>query len=271
MEKLAELLGLSAPFAAAAGVYGLFNFLDKRASDAANKAIVGWIGGKDYKRLDLGSAVISAFNHLYGTRLFTIKAFIRSAILSLVSLAIYYLLNPGIADSWGGIGIFLGPLIIIVDYLSLFAIRKILSYSKTNLWVSISCAFACGVAAMGLVTVVFSALAMVVIDRIMGDTDSTIAELIFVFTNNWDSLWFAAVDPGLRGFVVPAAFVHVWLPLFLVGAVLNSVLNAFFIAVGTAQWFLKRGENHALEAIGMTAGFVVFVTVAIYKAFSAIL
>jgi hypothetical protein len=63
----------------------------------------------------------------------------------------------------------------------------------------------------------------------------------------------------LFGGMAPALIVHLWLPLFLLSAVLNAGLVKFFKAVRWAQWAIKRGAQHPLEAIGMTASVVVFI------------
>ena len=47
--------------------------------------------------------------------------------------------------------------------------------------------------------------------------------------------------------------------------------QGFFRAVGIAQWFLDRGSEQPLEAIGMTASVVVFVAAAIYKLASVVI
>jgi hypothetical protein len=48
--------------------------------------------------------------------------------------------------------------------------------------------------------------------------------------------------------MAPALIVHLWLPIFLLSAVLNACLIKFFKAVRWAQWFIKRGAQHPLEA-----------------------
>jgi hypothetical protein len=64
---------------------------------------------------------------------------------------------------------------------------------------------------------------------------------------------------------VPAYLVHLWLPLFLVAGTITGALNVFFQAVGWAQWFIKRGNSHPLDAIGMVASVVVFVGAAAWQ------
>jgi hypothetical protein len=47
--------------------------------------------------------------------------------------------------------------------------------------------------------------------------------------------------------------------LQLLGGTITGILSAFFRAVGWAQWFIKRGSSHPLDAIGIVAGAVAFV------------
>jgi hypothetical protein len=64
----------------------------------------------------------------------------------------------------------------------------------------------------------------------------------------------------LRRVLMPAAFVvHMWLPLFGICVLLLRPLNYFRSAVGAVQWFLKKGQEHPLDAIGNVAAGLVFV------------
>src|SRR6516165_10867611 len=95
MKELADLLGFGAPFIAAAGIYGLFMFLDSKASAPAKAAIVSWMDGEQYSNFDVKRAILSSFNSIYGQRLFSVKAFLRSAALSICVALIYLALYAG--------------------------------------------------------------------------------------------------------------------------------------------------------------------------------
>ena len=95
MKELADLLGFCAPFIAAAGIYGLFMFLDSKASAPAKAAIVSWMDGEQYSNFDVKRAILSSFNSIYGQRLFSVKAFLRSAALSVCVALIYLALYAG--------------------------------------------------------------------------------------------------------------------------------------------------------------------------------
>ena len=246
MDDLFKLLGLGGPFIAAAACYTLFKFLDSKASVAANDAVVSWIKGESYKKLDLGAAVISGFNHLYGAQLLRVTAFLLFAAFSLCAIIIlsFFALGP-----WhsGAIGIFLliGPPIIISDYLSLFIAKRCLILSARNLRQAIFLATMTGLIAVTIV--------------------SSTVWWVFSFTIDPIYREFNVRPPSLMARIAgdlavsaPAFLVHLWLPLFLLGAALNRGLNSFFRAVGFAQWFIDRGESHPFDAIGITLSVLVF-------------
>jgi hypothetical protein len=75
LTKLLEALGFGAStITVAATVYGVFKFLDTKASGPAKAAIIGWIKDENYKRVDLKASVVSSFDHLYGMPLWSVKA-----------------------------------------------------------------------------------------------------------------------------------------------------------------------------------------------------
>src|SRR5258708_4525759 len=55
-----------------------------------------------------------------------------------------------------------------------------------------------------------------------------------------------------------ALVVHLWLPYFALCVSLVKGLNYLLLAVNKAQWFLKRGKDHPLEAIGFVAAPLMF-------------
>lgn len=67
--------------------YSLFDWFDrKEASPPRKRAISAWLKGQPYRQLDLKSAVIGAFDRLYGFPLMSITGFFRA---SRVPLIIY--------------------------------------------------------------------------------------------------------------------------------------------------------------------------------------
>jgi hypothetical protein len=266
MDELAKLLGLGPPVVAAGAIYWLFSFFDKKASDEANQTLTSWMKGGRYKQIDLGNAVIGAFDHLYSAPLFRWKAFRRSALLSLCAILIYnaYFLyekwHPLLPDLqvyneevWTELWTsgyltrdlvrnteYVAPQVIIFDYLSLYVVRSCLKIARKSATWSILFALFFGALAIS----VFFILSLILGMTFFSDTD---AQAEFV----------------LRG-LPPACLVHLWLPLFLIGALLNSGLRAFFRAAGLAQRFIKHGDTHPFDAIGIVAATVVFVVTTVW-------
>jgi hypothetical protein len=63
---------------------------------------------------------------------------------------------------------------------------------------------------------------------------------------------------------LPVFFVHLRFPLLTI----TYGLSAFFRTVVRAQWFIKRGSSHPLDAIGIVASAVVFVGAAVWQGVS---
>jgi hypothetical protein len=57
---------------------------------------------------------------------------------------------------------------------------------------------------------------------------------------------------------VPAIAIHFWLPLFALCVWIVQGTNYLGFAAAKMQWFLKRGQQRPLEAIGFVAAAVVF-------------
>jgi hypothetical protein len=89
LDNLLGALGRKAPFLVATAAVGrplfvgttlayltykLFDWFDrKEASTPRKRAISAWLKGQPYKQLDLKSAVIGAFDRLYGFSLLSIR------------------------------------------------------------------------------------------------------------------------------------------------------------------------------------------------------
>jgi hypothetical protein len=153
--------------------------------------------------------------------------------------------------------------------LTLFAIRGILKFSKRSIWISVCLAFLCGIVSVAFVLVIIDIVVGVFVSRIFGGEPDVIAIIERVLFHPLDVVRLLA-DPQIRWLIVPATFVHLWLPLLLLGALANSAINAFFRVTGAARWFLDKGDKHSLEAIGIMASLLVFVVTAIYKVVSVI-
>jgi hypothetical protein len=256
LTKLLEALGFGAStITAAATVYGVFKFLDTKASGPAKAAIIGWIKDETYKRVDLKASVVSSFDHLYGMPLWSVKAAFRSCVISTLAFLLWLLILRfkftfirSLDDSLMVIEDFL-IFIIISDYASLFVVRNFLLMATASVARSVFLAlvFACLTitcsAFLGLIAL-WGGLDWFSFDALSA---SGISPLDFLF------LLFKYVSL----LVAPALLVHLWLPLFFIGAMINRMLDAFFRTVGWAQWFIKRGNLHPYEAIGIASSVAV--------------
>jgi len=258
---ITQLLSFGSPIAAATAVYGLFSFLDNKASDEANQAVAAWMKGESYRRIDLGKAVIGAFDHLYGTPLFRWKAFYRSAILSTSVFVLWNLLI--VHGMENHLNINLAPLefsgliiivIIIADYLSLYVIRQCLKGATRSVVLSILISMIFGFLAISIVFEL-SVIAVLNLDH------PNFEEWLFYLNT---VLYFWQSRTAIEDYA-PVFLVHLWLPLFLIAAMINSGLYAFFRAVGVATWFIKHGDEHPLDAIGIVAAAIVFVAAMILQ------
>jgi hypothetical protein len=77
-------------------------------------------------------------------------------------------------------------------------------------------------------------------------------------------LWEAYL-PALLFF--PGIVVFAWFPLLGAGMILLRMINPLLAAVRGAQWFLKDGKDHPLDAVGCIAALIVFGSVAAWQVF----
>jgi hypothetical protein len=100
-------------------------FLDSKASAPAKAAITSWMDGEKYSGFDAKAAVLTSFNSIYGQRLFSVRAFLRSAALSICAVFIYLLMMIGAGQISTFFVAYLTVLalpIIMADFISLFAV-----------------------------------------------------------------------------------------------------------------------------------------------------
>jgi hypothetical protein len=254
-----DAVGLGTPFLLAVGIYGFFFWLDRNSSVQAKSTIARWLRGQAYKGLDLKAAIISSFDRLYSSPLLRIRAFFRSVAISLVVITIFNWINffrlilsgyqpsiylsivPNVFD------IEFGSMIIIADYISLFVVRKLLSVAGTRPFL----AFLLTTVASGcvVVTVITAILALRAFYEFGYDND--IFQEIQQIIKNHSFGWMVTT-------LAPAFFVHLWLPLFVLGALAVRGFYLFFDLARLAQWFLKGGSRHPVRAIGTAAAVLVF-------------
>jgi hypothetical protein len=146
LKDMFELLRSSgiplAPLALGAVTYLFFHWLDGNTSSQATRAISGWLRRQEYNKIEMQSAMLTVFDHVYSCPLFSFRAFVRSSGISLTTwlgfLLFYYaVLNLGgeapdyvysitVSDKIILLAMYV-VFMFVVDYISLFIVRKCLS------------------------------------------------------------------------------------------------------------------------------------------------
>jgi hypothetical protein len=248
-----QTLGFGTPFIFAAATYSFFHWLDKNASPQASQAISRWLKGEPYRRIDVKLGIISAFDNLYSSPLLSVKAFGRSFIVSSVTL---FILNWFWAFIWISHGVHYSledlfiptpvellvfSMIIISDYLSLFVVRKLLTLAGDKPFLSLFLAITAG---GFLVTGVL--VTIIVIAYLFYSGSTHLLVRVSFFIENTSALVLLSV-------MSPAFLVHLWLPLFAIGALGVRAIYLFVYVARSAQWFFRQGGRHPVRAIGMAA------------------
>lgn len=241
--QLLQALGLATPFIYAAATYGFCHWLDKKASIGAKRTISSWFYWRPPSEA-ISKAIVEIFDRVYSTPLFAWRAFARSTFLTLLVTCMWVLI---VAQRRFGIEIVSVRLFgfqllsnIFVDYISLFAIRYLLAAHSTH---------------PVLMSLIAPTIGMLVVAAL------SILRIYFWFGEapmarfeNGATIIFLQLD----GMAAPAIAVHLWIPLLILVVFLVKAAGIIFRATTGMQWFLKRGGQHPLEALGLVAGTLVF-------------
>jgi hypothetical protein len=281
--KAYEALGLGIPFMFAAATYGFFNWLDKNASVQARRAVSGWFRGEAYAKINLSAAIVAAFDKLYTSPLLRFRTFGRSV---MVSIFVYvgcafllFMISPTWRASfsqpllwaldWAAIVISMSLGFILMDYISLFVVRRCLSFTQNHLILPLIVGFLGGVLVVILIYILsLNIMLLFILTNRLGSLSSfplytipvALKDVFYTFMNAPEKLVYLA----------PMFLVHLWLLLFALGALGTRCLYPIFRAVVWAQWFLKQGDQHPMRAIGMVSAALMFIGGAIWKAVSVI-
>ena len=195
--------------------------------------------------------MVEIFDRLYTRPLLGWRAVLRSAFLTSIITAIFVYEYRGNVyevfslEPYAELHVVGGGLLtnIASDYVSLFIVRRLLVVGGNRPLIALV-----GGPLVGMF-VVF--LFMVV-------------RVLAIFPNYMEiSPVGIAFAPSVVNFigllVLPALAVHLWLPLFGFGLLCVRGLNYLFLAIGGMQWFLKRGNDHPLDAVAYVLGAIAFV------------
>jgi hypothetical protein len=289
------LLPFTTPFVYAAAVYGLFHYLDERASGPATKAISAWLQPREYDKTAVADAMVEIFDRLYTRPLLGWRAFMRSALFTICMTVVFVyefgLLSKGnrvenglmtwtreVGHVWAWFILAQSVLaIVICDYVALFIIRPFLSLGRHR---QVIASLLAPVAGISIVLGAFYGLGKWVEFEVVqwfiaehlksGVPENLTSENFFEDFIQKDLVAKVAMIGymigRLRWVLMPAAFVvHLWLPLFGLCVILLRGLNYFRRAVGGTQWFLEGGREHPLDAIGYIGAGLTFVATVVIQ------
>jgi hypothetical protein len=270
LKDVLEAVGLGTPFIFAAATYGFFYWLDRNASAQATRAISAWFKGQPHKRIDVRGSIVAAFDRIYTSPLWHLKAFWRSSVLSFgICMAYIVLLYPLFTGRYLRIKpeylfalIIVFIIVIISDYISLFFVRRYLSVTERGLITSLFLSLITGSIVIAISFGIGSALYFAHFLK-YGIVTYFSVLAVDLFAEFY-------TGRGIIEFMYPALLVQLWLLLFATGALVVRLLYAIFHAIDWAQWFLKQGDRHPLRAIGLVAGGLTFAVLVVWKAVMAV-
>jgi|SRR5262245_12032030 len=239
MEEVLKHLGTPA---FATGIYIVFHYLDRVSSDEAKQAFSDWFKAK-YDSSVVANALVEVFDRLYTRPLWGWEALLRSALFTTVITAIVALVFRSRiqSDLPFLFGLYLTN--VISGYISLYQVRLWLSFTAHKPFV----ALVTGAIVGAIVILVSTNLVFLILLPFYGEPGDIWVHLQWLR----DVVLF---NRPLNGEILIAGLlVHVWLLLFAMGALLMQVLNGVLYASKTMQWFLDKGDQHPLEAIGIVA------------------
>lgn len=250
--------------------YGLFHFLDEKASDEAKAAITGWLRPETYKKEAVATAITEIFDRIYHAPLLSSKSFFRSTAISTTVTALFWMemliaehrpFDLTIPYIWVSL-----LLIIISDYVSLFFVRRWVSAR----WTSPILALVSGAVIAGGIVLTFffirdiiywAALEVYLVSDLPIDFTSKATIVLQELRGNVLSVFSDPLGPNSfrQSLIAPALAVHIWLLLFAFGIVVLQLAHTFVRSIEKMEWFLKDGKLHPLEAVGYVAAAAVFV------------
>jgi hypothetical protein len=250
--------------------YSLFDWFDRKEASAPRKrAISAWLKGQPYQQLELKSAVIGAFDRLYGFPLMSITGFFRASFVSLIIYVGFQCVRLLTSEELRNLFVNQAAstpaqlvlsyfsyftIFIASDYISLLIVRHRLVIGFRKPFISLCRNFILGTAIVigSCVVVWLVTYGVDVIYKTSDYHDMAIPqflghELILIFYH-----------PEYFSGVMPAFLAHVWILLLVVGAVGVRLIFWFFCAVAGVQWLIRRGDERPITAIGMVAAVLVF-------------
>jgi hypothetical protein len=274
--EVLKLLGFSTPFIYAAATYGFFHWLDRKASGPAKRAISGWLEPKEYDKAAVQAAVLEVFDKVYTRPLLAWRAFFRSMAISVITLFIFLHelgLDVKLANSyywpdedllryvlWYFIFPFMLTINVVFDFIALFVVRHWLAKHNLSPAKALIIGPFMGILLVAALLVIRNTIIDVVADWLLGRISTSLNDAAWYVS--YIIQMFVGYAPGKSlpdAAVTAALFVHLWLPFFALCVGLVKGSNYFLFATKHAQWFLKQGQQHPFDALGLVAAPLVFI------------
>ncbi len=272
--------GMGAPLLYVGAVFGIFAWLDRKASNEARLVLASRLSSISYDRKAISAAIVEMFDRVYTNPLLTWKEFGRSAWISTAVTFVAFLnfgwwlsdlLTSDVLITHGLI-----PLIsnILSDYISLLVVRWWLATNWKSPLVQITIGSLIGaiiVFLLYLVRLWFGSFVgdwilnwdnpfmFSIKDRIHDAVGSAQAGLWVTSESSLADKW----NEIRSELVLAAVAVHLWLPLFGVGIAVIRTARYLSQPVVFIQWFLDQGDKHPYEAVGYVVATLVFILGAI--------
>jgi hypothetical protein len=264
VDTMNGLFDLGLPIAYAWGILRLFRWADDDLPDDKKDALLRLISAKDYEPEKVASAILFVFDWVYTTPLLSLRAFVRSALLTLI-ISIIYIHETRWFDHVefhldDVIETFSAPLIVSIfsDYVTLFVIRSWLRVAVRRPIVALISSSL--VAFVALLVGIILRLVALLIEPLAYD-----AIVMLIYSTLKASNFSLAFHMILQQIFmpvtlfVPAILVFAWLPMFGCGLLLMRTLNSISPIVLTTQSSFKSAKDRPLLAVGYVAAAMVFV------------
>ena len=267
-----------------AAVYGVFHFLDRKASSKANHALASYIAPIGVDRAVIVSMSVECFDRIYGQPLLSARSLVRSLCITLCITFVFYVasrakelvqlpeLPVGLKEGdtinvrFANFSV-LTPAFIVglytniaSDYISLFIVRRWLVYANRY---SIAALFTGPF--LGAVVIVLTYLTRDYWLQVIGFPKMSVAYQFGDYLAEKPTYKLTSIS---MYFLIPAIAVHLWLPLLGLCLIIIKTANLLLSSVKGMQWLLKKGKDRPFKAIGYVAAAIGSITMVVIRSVS---
>jgi hypothetical protein len=285
LTKVLDQLGATTPFLYAAAIYGIFHWLDRKASGNAKEALSDRLGSWRVADKQVASALLETFDGIYGYPS-PIKIFVRVAIYSIVITLLTVLefrhdilvevqamanVPTPFKTNFIRTTLVQGTLNICSDFISVFIVRFILVKLRAfPLW---GLVIGPTIGVMIMLTLIAFLQVFIAIEggALSMPTVMWLIENIPFFLKQDAMYVFRTGHLNFRLIMmIPFTVIHLWLPIFATSIVISNGINLATAGSAWTQWFIKRGKDHPFDAVGLVAAALVLATTLVLRIFGAV-